>query len=983
VQGRTAVTFLGPAAAASSRAGVVSEETTWPSEDEGAAPTSFGTTGAAPEPVPGGGGPFVPGRMISGRYHVIRLLGIGGMGAVYQAWDEKLGIAVALKVILQTRAADDPAATEILELRFKRELLLARRVTHKNVVRIHDLGDVDGTSYITMPYVQGSNLGTVLARDGKLSVERAMLIARQVASGLVAAHEAGVVHRDLKPANIMIEADSDRALIMDFGIARSTAPLPQATRTGAIVGTLEYMAPEQAQGKAVDQRCDIYALGLILYDVLIGGRRGGATAVADLMTRLQEPLPAIRSVNPAVPDAIAAIVDRCVQRDPAERYQTTTELVAALDGVDDQGHARAAMAPQRFPVAAALASMMVLALVLAGALMLRGRGGPAAAPAVHEPVSVLIADFENRANDPVFDGSIEQALTIGVEGASFITTYARGNARTLAARLSGGGKLDEASAILISVRDGVKFVLTGFIQTDGAGYTISATLLDPAVGKTIKTETVRAKAKADVLQAVGDLAANVRRDLGDTTPESARLAASETFTANSLEAVREYTLAQDLANNSKDEEAIVHYKRAIDADAQFGRAYAGWANSSFQLGRTDEGTKLWDRALALMGRMTERERYRTMGGYFFLVARNYEKAVENYSTLVRLYPADRSGHNNLAVAYFNLLDFPKAREEGRRALEIYKGSFKFRNNQALYAMYAGDFDAAAKGARAIIGEDAKFADAYFPLAITQLAGGDRAGARQTYEQMRKTDASGASRAEMGLADLALYEGRFADAERILLAAIPKDEKDGNSLGLAAKRVALAEAYEGLGKTSQVVDEGRKAVAVMQHESVAVPIARVWSTHGRTADARAMAAELDKSLQPASRAYARIIVGEIALQENRVNDAVEAFRGAQRLFDVWLSHFDVGLAYVRAGHYAEALSELDICVKRRGEATAIFLDDMPSFRYLATLPYWLGRAQEGVQLKDAATESYKAYVALRRDAVRDQLADDARLRLVGR
>jgi tetratricopeptide (TPR) repeat protein len=170
---------------------------------------------------------------------------------------------------------------------------------------------------------------------------------------------------------------------------------------------------------------------------------------------------------------------------------------------------------------------------------------------------------------------------------------------------------------------------------------------------------------------------------------------------------------------------------------------------------------------------------------------------------------------------------------------------------------------------------------------------------------------------------------------------------------------------------------------MQHESVAVPIARVWSTHGRTADARAMAAELDKSLQPASRAYARIIVGEIALQENRVNDAVEAFRGAQRLFDVWLSHFDVGLAYVRAGHYAEALSELDICVKRRGEATAIFLDDMPSFRYLATLPYWLGRAQEGVQLKDAATESYKAYVALRRDAVRDQLADDARLRLVGR
>jgi tetratricopeptide (TPR) repeat protein len=236
---------------------------------------------------------------------------------------------------------------------------------------------------------------------------------------------------------------------------------------------------------------------------------------------------------------------------------------------------------------------------------------------------------------------------------------------------------------------------------------------------------------------------------------------------------------------------------------------------------------------------------------------------------------------------------------------------------------------------------------------------------------------------MGLADLALYEGRFADAERILLGAIPKDEKDGNTLGLASKMVALTEAYEGLGKASQLIDEGRKAIAVTRQESVVVPIARVWSAAGRSTDAKALAKELDQALQPISRAYARIIDGEIGLRENRVNDALEAFRAAQRRFDMWLSHFDLGLAYVRAAHYPEALSEFEICVKRRGEATAIFLDDIPSYRYLAALPYWLGRAQQGVGLKDAATDSYNAYVALRGDAVRDPLADDARQRLTNR
>src|SRR5262249_54160766 len=208
-------------------------------------------------------GPLEPGQVFGPRYHIIRCLGVGGMGAVYQAWDAELGVAVAIKVIRPEILADPRAADEV-ERRFKRELLLARQVTHKNVVRIYDLGEIGGIKYITMSYADGTDLATLLRQQGKLSVPAVLRIARSVASGLVAAHTAGVVHRDLKPANIMIGRDGD-ALIMDFGIARSTgstpvvesvtiggpltamvqqaAARPEATMNGTVVGTVEYMAP--------------------------------------------------------------------------------------------------------------------------------------------------------------------------------------------------------------------------------------------------------------------------------------------------------------------------------------------------------------------------------------------------------------------------------------------------------------------------------------------------------------------------------------------------------------------------------------------------------------------------------------------------------------------------------------------------------------------------------------------------------------------
>ena len=967
------------------------------------APTSAGQTATASGfTAPSGGtetrlplssgGPLAVGQAFGPRYHIIRLLGAGGMGAVYQAWDQELGVAVALKVI-RPEVMADPEAARDLERRFKRELLLARQVSHKNVVRIHDIGEIDGIKYLTMTYIQGADLASILRKKGRVPVAWALQIAKQVGAGLSAAHEVGVVHRDLKPANVMIDAE-DRAVIMDFGIARSVktgAGVTAATAAGAIVGTIEYMAPEQAMGKFVDRRADLYAFGLMLYDLLVGSRHltGGESTMGDLMRRMQQAPRSARSLNGDVPEALDRIITQCVQPDPAARYQTATELVADLDRLDAGGQlVQPAVAPpaRRWPAVAAVgAATLLLVVAAAGGAwwMTRSRGSPSPATAQRQTVSVLIADFANRTNDRVFDGSLEQALTIAVEGASFVTSYPRATALGIATQIKPSSKLDESMGRLVAVREGINVILAGSIETAGSGYTITVRAVDPAVEqKVLATVTAKASTKPEVLQAMGTVAAKIRTALGDATPESAKLAEAETFTAASLEAVRDYSVAQDLAENNKEEEAIAYYKRAVEQDPNFGRAYSGWAVSAFTLGRQDEATTNWNKALSLMDRMTDREKYRTLGTYYLGVARNYDKAIENYSTLVKLYPADR-GHGNLALAYFYIRDFPKALEEGRRAVELYPKSVRFRTNNALYAMYAGDFaTAAAEGGR-VIDQAPHSETAYLPLAMAALATAKPAEARDAYMRMARAGTPGASLANIGLADLAMYEAGFVEAEATLKVGIVDDEKIRSTAGMAAKSVALAEAYDAQGKIALAVTSAQRALKISRQESVAVPAARALLAGGKEADAKALAVELGAQLQPQSRAYGKIIEGEIALRRRRATDAVDAFSEARRLADVWLARFDLGIAYVEAGHHAEALAELETCQKRRGEATAIFLDDVPTFRYLAPLPYWLGRAQEGLGMKPAADEHYKQFLALRPEPSEDPLAADARKRITGR
>ena len=350
------------------------------------------------------------------------------MGAVYQAWDEVLEVVVALKTI-RPEVAADPETARMLERRFKQELLLARRVTHKNIVRVHDMGDVGGIKYITMPFLEGEELSAILEREGKLAVPRVMKIARSVASGLVAAHAAGVVHRDLKPANIMVDADGE-GLVMDFGVAGSTdaakartagqggarAAVPSdvsadqtmagatvpvnspagQTMSGAVVGTVAYMAPEQARAEPVDQRADIYTLGLILYDLLLGRARASSaeSAFDELNTRMVQAPPPPRTKDASIPEALDRIITRCIQPAADARYPTIADMLADLEKLDDNGKPLPMVRRLTWRIGAA-AALVVASLVGATYWLARGPG----VPVVHEPVSVLIADFQNGTGD--------------------------------------------------------------------------------------------------------------------------------------------------------------------------------------------------------------------------------------------------------------------------------------------------------------------------------------------------------------------------------------------------------------------------------------------------------------------------------------------------------------------------------------------------------------------------------------------------------
>jgi len=943
---------------------------------------------SAPKPLTG---PLEPGQEFGHRYRIRRLLGIGGMGAVYQAWDAELAEDVAIKLI-RPDVMSNPGFSAEIQSRFKRELVLARRVSHRNVVRIHDIGEIDGLKYITMTYLAGTDLATLLSQQGRLPVRRAVRLTRQICAGLAAAHAAGVIHRDLKPANIMV-GENDQAVITDFGIARlegdrhapsaaGAIPLVHAiapggtdlglTQAGSMVGTVQYMAPEQARGDHVDQRADVYALGLMLHDMLGARRRSSSpSGWSEFEERRARPLPPLHPDFPEVSTALDAIIARCTAPDPAKRFQTSAELGAALDLLDDEGNPR--------PAPRTAASTSRRTLLVAGAVLVAIAGlayalRPRTRPP-HAPVSVIISDFANRTGDSTFDRTLEPVVKLSLESAPFITAYSRTDLKR-ALSVNPPEVLDEKVASELAVKQGLGLVVSGTIEQKDSGYRVSETARQPITGQVVAQAERSADARGDVLATVGAVSEQLRKRLGDDTSDSEQRFAMDTLTATSLDVVHDYALAMDALASSKFEQARASFERAVQRDPNFGLAYAGLAIASSNLGKTQEAQRWIGEAVRHVDRMTPRERLRVRGTYYLLTA-DYPHCVSEYTTLTTKYRSDAAAVNNLALCLTKLRDLPRALEEEVRAIGILPNRALYRVNVALYAAYASDF---ATAQREALRAKELTPIGNIPLAFAQLGSGQLEEARQTYTAFAAAGGMGRSLSGSGLADLAIYQGRYSEAVQMLEKAAEVDRAGGDPDRAAAKLVALAQAELLRGRRSAAEAAARRAINESKTTKVRFLAGRIYALSGSLQPARALASALAGELPAEPRAHSKILEGMVALSGGDTRQAITLIGEANTLLDTWIGRFELARAYFEAGAYAQADSELDRCITRRGEALSLFLDEEPTFGIYPMVEYYQGRVREGLKTAGFA-DSYRRYLSIRGAAGEDALLGEVRRRAV--
>jgi tetratricopeptide (TPR) repeat protein len=505
---------------------------------------------------------------------------------------------------------------------------------------------------------------------------------------------------------------------------------------------------------------------------------------------------------------------------------------------------------------------------------------------------------------------------------------------------------------------------------------VRARAIDGFTGKPISERTEEVAGKDAVLAAATKLAAGVRTALGDTTPEAAQLKEAETYSAASLEAAHAYGLGRAAEQGGAYDAARKHYLEAVRLDPGMGRALVGLANIEGNRGRHTASAKHYEDAMARFDRMSEREKFRTRGAYYTQV-RDTDKAIESLQALVKQYPADSSGFANLAVAYQLKRQFGPALDEAKHAIAIYPRNVPQRNNVGLFAMYGGKFDEAIAEQRKVIELQPGFLSGYTGLALAQQAAGKRDDALATWATLRAVSAEGASTADEGLADLAVAEGRLSEARAILEPAIKSDLERGDKDAAARKLVMLGEVELALGKAPKAVAAAEKALAASQGDIVTLGAARVLAEAGQEKRALALADDLDRRLSADARMYAGLVRGVAALRRKAGPEAIQHFKGAAQQVDGWLLHLALGRAYLEAGAAAQAVDELEKAEARRGEATDVFLDIVPTWRLYPPVLYHLGRAKE--QLKNpSSADSFRAFLATQKGD-EGPLVADARAR----
>ena len=644
-----------------------------------------------------------PGEIFAGRYRIERILGAGGMGAVYEAWDNELGLPIALKVVRSDVTPDAESARDF-ERRFKQELLLARQVSHRNVLRIHDLGDANGVKYITMSYVDGRDLAAVL-RDGRLPLPRVRLLARQLASGLAAAHDVGIVHRDLKPQNILI-GPGDHLYISDFGLAKSLeATTAGLTRPGEFLGTPRYIAPEQIEGGAVDHRVDIYALGLILYEMLTGeGAFEAPSSLELIMKRVRERPRPPREVIADVPEYLSAIVMRCLERDPAARYPSAHEIEADIGGerstmiVAPGKLAKTGTPRRRAVLTASIAVLLMAAAVTPFALGRLRAGRPAAAAAVSTVSTVpttRIAVLPFTVAGDAALGATAAGLDESLSSKLFALKQLAVAAPSAVERASHKKTLAEVGQDV-----GASLLVTGTVQGSPDRLRVTAHLEDVVKGQSIWSDEFTGVA-ADVLTLEDRIYAALVAHL-PVKPTDAEIARTVTHPTENLDAYAAYLKGRRAMRGEQNvanvQAAIDDYHDALKKDPRFALAYAGIADSSLRMYRATKEQHWASDALSAAQQAQSLddslvEVHVALGNVYQATGRTRESIVE-LKRATELAPNSDDAFRRLGRAYLSSGMGDDALAAYRKAVAV--NPFHWVNSDSLGAAYLqlGQYDAA-------------------------------------------------------------------------------------------------------------------------------------------------------------------------------------------------------------------------------------------------------------------------------------------------
>jgi len=613
------------------------------------------------------------GTTLAGRYQILQTLGEGGMGTVYKAKDLELDRVVALKVI-RPDLARDPTIID----RFKQELLLSHRVTHRNVIRIYDLGEGDGVKFITMEFIEGQELRGMIRAHQKLSPEGAAGILIQVCHALDAAHSVGVIHRDLKPQNIMVEP-SGRVLMMDFGLAR-TLEGDGRTQSGALVGTMEYMSPEQALGKTLDQRSDIFSLGLILYEMLSGKLPFRADSLlASLIKRTQERATPVTEHDKTIPEPLSNIVSKCLERELDRRYQNAGELLADLQAWQGK-RAGATLSFESgagpwgrtipWPWIAAIATVIVVAM---SGYLLRDKLRPSFLQSNTGPaVSLAILPFRNSSGDPSIDWlgpSLADMLSTDVGQSAQLRTVSPDRLHQVLQDLhiTPSAGVDPAMLRRIAEFTSADVLVFGQYSRFGELVRIDATLQDLKNSREIPLKA-DASSEKEIPTASDKLADSIRQNLALSKEVLQQLKASAYQpTSSSIEALRDYNLGVALQREGKNLEANKLFAAATKEDPAFALAFSRLAQTYNNLGYDTEAEQSAKKALDLSQNLPEAEKY-LLGAVQAQITKNFPAAIKAYENLAKAAPENADVESSLAGLYEQTGDFAKASAYNQKIL---------------------------------------------------------------------------------------------------------------------------------------------------------------------------------------------------------------------------------------------------------------------------------------------------------------------------